>query len=95
MDKQQLQTKLTALHQELSTIDNVDEATKSMLATVMADMAKLLADNNDDDDSDPVAKGDGAGEQHVRSLITELEAEHPKVARVLGQLADGLANLGI
>lgn len=93
MDKQQLQAKLTSLHQELSTVDNVDESTKSMLATVMADIAKLLS--SDSEGEKTPAAGDGKGEENVRSLITELEAEHPKVARVLGQLADGLANLGI
>lgn len=94
MDKQQLQAKLTSLHQELSTVDNVDESTKSMLATVMADIAKLLS--SDSEAEAPVtAAGEGKGEENVRSLITELEAEHPKLARVLGQLADGLANLGI
>ena len=39
MDKQQLQTSLTQLHQELATLDNVDDSTKTMLATIAADIA--------------------------------------------------------
>ena len=88
MDKQQLQTSLTQLHQELATLDNVDDSTKTMLATIAADIAKLVdADSHDDDTS--------TGSENVRELVTEFEAEHPKLAQALGQLADGLANLGI
>ncbi len=90
MDKQQLHTQLTTLHQELSTIDSVDESTKAMLLTVMQDMAKLLTGEHPSDDDSPAPTSDS-----LREMMTEFEAEHPKLAQTLGQLADGLANLGI
>lgn len=88
MDNQQLEMQLTQLHQELRTIDNVDESTKAMLLTVMQDIGQLLS--GDTTQGEQQATSDG-----VREMMTEFEAEHPKLAHALGQLADGLANLGI
>lgn len=90
MDKQQLNTQLEQLHQELSTIDNVDASTKAMLVTVMQDIAKLLAG-----DQQRADEGAPPSSDSLREMMTEFEAEHPKLAQTLGQLADGLANLGI
>jgi len=90
MDKQELQVALTKLHQQLSTVENVDESTKEMLSTVMEDIDKLLASDQPEEQ-----KKRTTGSDSVRELVTEFEAEHPKLAQALGQLADGLANLGI
>jgi cytochrome c556 len=90
MDKQELHTQLTHLHQELSTVENVDESTKAMLATVMQDIATLLTGEKPNDSESPAATSDS-----LREMVSEFEAEHPKLAQTLGQLADGLANLGI
>lgn len=90
MDKQELNQQLTQLHQELSTIDNVDESTKAMLITVMQDIAKLLKGEKHGDEDQDTATSDS-----LREMVAEFEAEHPKLAQTLGQLADGLANLGI
>jgi hypothetical protein len=90
MEKQELHQQLTHLHQELSTIDNVDESTKEMLVTVMQDIAKVLTGEPVSDAESPAPTSDS-----LREMMTEFEAEHPKLAQTLGQLADGLANLGI
>lgn len=88
MASEQLHSDLTKLHQQLSTVDNVDESTKAMLVTVMQDIAKLLTGEPTEGDTPPTSGS-------IRELMTEFEAEHPKLARTLGQLADGLQNLGI
>lgn len=89
MEKQELQKTLTELHQELSTAQDVDDSTKAMLVTVMQDITKLLANTENDSSETPT------GSDSLRAMVIEFEAEHPKLARTLGQLADGLANLGI
>ena len=89
MEKQDLHEQLTHLHQELSTIDSVDDATKEMLATVMQDIAKLLQGPTDGD------APSAATSDSVREMVTEFEAEHPKLAETLGRVADALQNLGI
>lgn len=88
MDNEQLQTQLTKLHQELSTIDNVDDSTKTMLITVMQDISQVLTGEKAESGQQPTSDS-------LREMMTEFEAEHPKLAHTLGQLADGLANLGI
>ena len=90
MDKQQLHTQLTELHQELNTVENVDESTKEMLVTVMQDIANVLAGDKPSDAGSSAPTSDA-----LRGMVSEFEAEHPKLAQTLGQLADGLANLGI
>lgn len=88
MDNEQLRNELTKLHQELSTVDSVDDSTKEMLTTVMQDIVKVLSGEHEGDASQ-------ATSENVRNLMSEFEAEHPKMAQALGQLADALANLGI
>ena len=89
MDSDRLRAELTQLHHDLSTVENVDDSTRTMLITVMQDIAKLLAGEQPTGDTPAPTSGS------VREMVTEFEAEHPKLARTLGQLADGLANLGI
>ncbi len=122
MDKQQLQSALTELHQELSTTHDVEGSTKAMLVTLMQDIAKLLAGESissgslageslageslageaasaagQNSESEPSLDDQppSTGSESLRALVVEFETEHPKIARTLGQLADGLANLGI
>ncbi|MCO6044978.1 DUF4404 family protein [Aeoliella sp. ICT_H6.2] len=90
MDSEQLRNELTKLHQELSTVDSVDDSTKQMLTTVMQDIVKVLSGEHTGEGDTPQASS-----EHLRSMMSEFEAEHPKLAQTLGQLADGLANLGI
>lgn len=89
MDADKLRGELTKLHQELSTVDTVDEPTKAMLVTVMHDIAKLLSGEKTGDDNDTPSS------DSLREMVTDFEAEHPQLAQALGRLADGLANLGI
>ena len=92
MDKQQLHTQLTELHQELSTVHDVDESTREMLVTVMQDIAQVLTGEQESADAE---ESSAPTSDRLREMVTEFEAEHPKLAQTLGQLADGLANLGI
>ncbi|WP_425396404.1 DUF4404 family protein [Aeoliella sp.] len=90
MDSDQLRTELTKLHQELSTVDSVDDSTKEMLTTVMQDIVKVLSGEQTGESDAPQASS-----ENIRNMMSEFEAEHPKLAQALGQIADGLQNLGI
>jgi hypothetical protein len=52
------------------------------------DLVRLLSTTSADEADPPTS-------QNLRDMLLHYEAEHPQVARVLGQIADGLQNLGI
>lgn len=102
MEKQQLQASLLALHQELATVENVDDSTKALLATIVQDIQTLLtgespspAVETTDVDTETESAPPQHGSDSLRGLVAEFEAEHPKLARAIGQIADGLQSLGI
>ncbi len=106
MEKQKLQTSLAELHQELSSGGNVDESTRTMLTTLAQDIAQLLESGTgpaaaEANRAEPIAPADkdndkpATSSDSLQALIVEYEGEYPRLTRILGQLADGLANLGI
>lgn len=98
MEKQQLQASLAELHGELSQVENVDPTTREMLVTIMQDIVKVLQTDSAGP-KDPTVDQEEASSPHgsdsLRKMVIEFEAEHPKLARTIGQIADGLASLGI
>ena len=92
MDKQHLEASLASLHRELSTVENVDPSTRELLVTLMQDIAQVLTGNvrSDEGQEAPTHRSD-----NLRTMVTEFEAEHPQLARTIGQIADGLASIGI
>ncbi|QDU54193.1 DUF4404 family protein [Aeoliella mucimassa] len=90
MNSDHLREHLTQLHQELSTVHQVDEPTKEMLVTLLKDITNVLSGEASSDDSSTAPSSDS-----IRAMMADFETEHPKLAQALGQLADGLANLGI
>lgn len=92
MDKQQLESSLATLHEELSNVENVDPSTRQLLVTLMQDIAQVLTSDNRDETAQPTPTHRS---DNLRNLVTEFEAEHPQLARTIGQIADGLASIGI
>ncbi|QDU86672.1 hypothetical protein Pla175_00220 [Pirellulimonas nuda] len=90
MTQQQLAETLERLHAELDSIDRVDDATRTALQKVTADIERLLDPEQPTTDQD--VDDSRAG---LQDLVIGFEAEHPKLAEALGRVADGLANLGI
>ncbi len=90
MTSDDLHQQLTQLHQELSTVHQVDEPNREMLIKLMQDITNVLSGETTDNDAAAAPSSDS-----IRALMADFETEHPKLAQALGQLADGLANLGI
>ena len=87
MPREALRENLTKLHTELESVENLDEELHPLLRRVADDIEKILGDEQ------PV-------ETHPRraqldEIALKFEADHPRLASVLGELADTLAKLGI
>jgi len=90
MDKQQLTETLRQLHDDLMQAEQLDPDTLKLLQTVTQDINRLLQQSEtiSTADVEPVSRG-------LNSLLLKYEAEHPKLASAIGNVADALANMGI
>ncbi|MFO1355204.1 MAG: DUF4404 family protein [Gammaproteobacteria bacterium] len=85
MDKDRLQALLAELHRELAGAGPLDPESRRLLDQVLQDVRQLAADQ-------PARAGDAG--QFAQAAL-RLEASHPRLAALLGQVADSLAKLGI
>jgi hypothetical protein len=88
MDHQRLRSDLRKLHDELRAINSVDEEEQRMLRLLDSDIEELLS--RDDD-----LKPDQDSRQRLSEALAHVEASHPRVTLVMGQMVDSLAYLGI
>ena len=86
MPREKLQKLLTDLRQELIVSEQLDEEARAQLRRTAGDIESALESGNNTDMPD-------AGE--LQSVVVGFEAEHPRLARILGSIADTLAKLGI
>ena len=91
MEKQELLKTLQALHDDLSQADKVDPDAERLLRTVTTDIHRLL----DEQQESPEEEDSSSLSSQLRGMVLEWEAEHPRIARLIGQAADALSNLGI
>lgn len=89
MTKEFLLKRLDELHRELQAIKEVDPAALESLQRVADDIRGLVERSTT---GEPLEAGES---QTVRTQIEQLESEHPIVTRVLSQMTDFLALLGI
>ena len=89
MPEQKLRELVENLHEELSSTSSVDAESRELLQQLTADIDQLTA-------------GDEAGAGHRSTALQEIEAvtarfesEHPRLALILGNIADTLSKLGI
>lgn len=80
-----LQKLLQELHTELDKPEAIDAASRKQLQG-LADDIQAAIDSTDEADGD---------ENELQRAVLEFETEHPRIAGILGQIADALARLGI
>jgi hypothetical protein len=90
MDKSQLHNRLEQLHGELQQIESVDASEQRLLQTLLDDIKKLIEAGDSDHHQVPDRLGEG-----LREGIGLFEASHPQVTKLMGQVIDALANMGI
>jgi hypothetical protein len=81
--KQRLRQLLDDLHSELAGLEAMDSEAREELV----DLAETIAAVTGDAPPDDVNK--------IQQTVLEFETEYPKIAGILGQIADTLARLGI
>ena len=91
MPKNVLQQHLTELHTELASASELDPALRRQLRDVAADIEALLGEEAADEQTSTADQL----RQRLRQATVEFEAEHPRFAAILGDLADTLTKLGI
>ena len=89
-DKDRLRQQLESLHSELEGSAELDEDLRGLLTRVDHDIHRLL----DESEEDEAGIEDALSDQ-VREAATNFQAEHPRTYRVLREIADTLAKLGI
>jgi Domain of unknown function (DUF4404) len=83
---QRLQQLLRELHTELSNSDSIDAESRRQLQDLAEDIEAAVAASG-------VPEGEGGNQ--LQQAVLEFETEHPRIAGILGQIADTLAKLGI
>jgi uncharacterized protein DUF4404 len=90
MDKQEFREQLQRLHIQLQHVGEVDEPDQVLLQQLNSDIQALLEHQEDYE------------KHHYNSLssrlkdsIEKLEASHPNLTLLMGQIADALAKIGI
>jgi hypothetical protein len=86
MPKQTLKLKLARLREELAQPGSFDEETRRQLAEVADTIEKVLGTPEPDYEE---------AQEAVESIALEFEARHPRFARILSEVTDALAKLGI
>lgn len=91
MPKKALEQRLSELHNELASASQLDPQLRALAKDVAGDIEKLLAEESDR------AERSAADElrERVQQATVDFEAEHPRLAHVLNDLADTLTKLGI
>ena len=93
MSDTELDALLIQLREALSDTGELSAATKTLMQTVSDDISAALdkaSIENDDADSEQ-----GIGSDSLRKMAIEFEAEHPRLAHTINDLADSLAKIGI
>lgn len=88
-EKKRLREQLVSLHRELEDSDELDDELRGLLGQVDRDIHRLLQTETDDEAEQTDLSG------QVREAATNFQAEHPRTYRVLREIADTLAKLGI
>lgn len=91
MDQKRLHQLLGELDRELKSATSLDAESRALLERVVAD----LPGRDATDATAPTTTDTVVPEARLRELMVRFEAEYPKLAGALGQLADALGKLGI
>jgi hypothetical protein len=86
MPKQALKSQLNALRRQLSATENLDPETRELLTAVADDIDQVLEESEENPTS---MRG------RIEAATYRFEAEHPDLARLLGEIGDTLAKIGL
>lgn len=86
MAREELQRHLERLHAELAAAPELDDETRKMLEAVADDIARTLEGRHDEPHT---------VRERVEGATVRFEAEHPRFARVLSEVTDALAKIGV
>jgi hypothetical protein len=90
MVKEQLHERLKELHSQLQQLESVDEPDRKLLQELSADIQELLEQHGQQETHQYRRLGD-----RLTETIEKLEAEHPSLAMMMGQMAEALSKMGI
>jgi hypothetical protein len=88
--RKRLKNLLKELHAELDGADSMDVASRDQLVALAKDIEDTLGV-----DVSAVDDSDGSDDSPLSKAALEFETDHPRVAGILGQIADTLSKLGI
>ncbi len=91
MPDKALQRHLADLHEELAAAGDLDPALRRQLRDVADEIEALLGASPDA----AASPDEGQLQQRIRLATVEFEADHPRLARVMSDVADTLTKLGI
>jgi hypothetical protein len=87
--RDQLRESIQHLQEELSSGEPLSSEDRSQLETVLGEVSEIL------DSGDSKASTEGKSFVELPTLVERFESTHPKLAVVLGRIADSLSQLGI
>lgn len=87
--RDQLRESIQHLQDELTAGEPLSKEDRSRLETVLGEVSGIL----DSEDAEASAEGKSLGD--LPTLVERFESTHPKLAVVLGRIADSLSQLGI
>jgi hypothetical protein len=86
-NREVLRDDLKKLHAELpSAAENLDENLHALLREVAGDIEQIIG-------GEPIEAK--SGRKRLEKLTVKFEADHPRLAQILGEIADTLSKLGI
>ena len=89
MGEQHLRETLEQLHTELQNADTIDDRSRELLHSVLADIEELL-ERKQKRDIPPESTI-----ERLREAVSAFENTHPALTTAIGRVADALAGLGI
>lgn len=89
MENQELRNQLERLKSELSNVNAASDSDRAILAELSADIDRTLARNARD------REHERGFADRLRDAASRFEAEHSGATMLMGELAAGLANLGL
>lgn len=87
MPATKLREQLEAIRRELARPDAVDDANRALLEDLAADIERVL---DEEDETTPETVRD-----RIKKAAVDFEAEHPRIARVMNEIVEALARMGI
>lgn len=89
MPRNQLRASVTHLQEELSAGEPLSPEDRARLESVLGEVSEFLASEGTE------ASGSESTFAELPTLVERFETTHPKLAAVLGRIADSLSQLGI